>query len=168
MKNKPSGVAKTRAAGAEQQQRRMRRTLTCLVASMTVGALALEWMRPDRSEGSPAGIALMARGATAHRWDAIQVSPCPRERDCLAAGPHFLVKRDGNWEETSAWTDSDTAELGGVVLIGVVTGADNAAMTAVQESMTRKLIRTLQEDYVIPGRKIVWAENLVRRLQPQS
>ena len=168
MKSKPSGVLNAGSAAATEQQRRMRRTLTCLVASMTAGALALEWMRPDRSEGAPAGVALMARNPSAARWANIRVDTCPEVQDCRTAKVHFLVDRSGNCFETSAGLTRHTTDTESTLRIGVVIPEGHGQITAVQESIARKLVRTLQEEYAIPGQRIVWAEGLIHPLPPRS
>lgn len=130
--------------------RRMTRTLACLVASMTVGAVFLNWMKPIRPVGASPGIELMARGPIERAWEGIDVEVClPSDR--LTPKSHFLVYDNGDWRRTEHWLAQKPLGPKAMVCIALLAADGPESVTPDQRSTTLALIRELREQYGIPG-----------------
>jgi len=129
----------------------MTRTLACLVASMTVGATFLNWMKPARPTAASPGIELMARGPIESAWQGIDVAVC-LPGDLPAANAHFLVYDNGDCTPTKHWQTQKNFGSEAKVRIALVASDSPEPITAVQRSNAMTLIRHLNDQYGIPGK----------------
>ena len=153
------------------KHRRMTRMLGALVASMTVGALCLDWMQPVRTTAPPApGIELMARGPSSDQiwWKGIQIEARAQNASPHLENFHFIVYRNGNTVQTDNW--SSKRILGGspVVQVMLLMAPGPQGVTSTQRSAARDLVHRLQRDYAIPSDRISGADKLNRGTLSQS
>jgi len=131
--------------------RRMTRTLACLVASMTAGAVFLDWMKPVRLSGTASGIELMALGPVEPVWEGIDVEICPSDDRLTLKGSHFLVYSNGDWDRTEHSLAQKPLGSRAMVRIALLDADGPEAVTQAQRSTDQALARQLQEQYGIPG-----------------
>ena len=130
--------------------RRMTRTLACLVASMTAGAVFLDWMKPVRPTNASPGIELMALGPVEPVWEGIDVEICPSDDRLTLKGSHFLVYSNGNWDRTEHSLAQKPLGSRALVRIALL-DAGGEGVTPAQRSTAQALARRLHEQYGIPG-----------------
>lgn len=154
------GSSKThrgQAMVAMQHNKRMARTLGCLVASMTIGAALLDWVQPKpaHSTASIAGtelVGLVRQGALAPgTWRSIQLDPQPNER--TSSRSHFVIGLDGQAVPTALWKQQRAAGDEGTVMIAVASDNSNQ-VTPEQWTKADQLVRTLQNECRISREQI--------------
>jgi hypothetical protein len=143
--------------GAMNHQQRMTRTLACLVASMTVGALCLQMMKPSNPTPSSSMDRLMA---VDKGWESIQVDAEPVDRDINPEQSHFLVYRNGDWERTASWQAQRPVGPHSVVKICLLAPAGSRKITHAQDATARKLVHELQKACRITDERTKWDSNL--------
>lgn len=131
------------------QHRRMTRTLFCLVASMTVGALFLDVMKPSRIAAPASGIELAGDRA----WSSIAVDTAAD----LPAGPeaHFLIFPNGEHKRTAQWEGQQRLGHEAVIRI-VIVEEDGQSVTPAQRAKMSTLVRFLQERFSIADPHVQW------------
>jgi len=152
--------------------RRMARTLACLVASMTLGAVVLDWFQPPRPAAPLTGTELIARhvrqaiqrsaqgSIVPHRWRAIRIDPWHLGSDSEADDIHFVIDRAGGCCLTEGWRVQKPLGPTGVVRIGLLASRQSNEITRSQKSAADDLIRVLQQECNIPGQKVDWDDTL--------
>lgn len=136
---------RTQALEAMQRNKRMARTLGCLVASMTLGAALLDWVKPTQMPAPPAnGTELMSRvrqGTAPIPWKGIQLDPqAPGDRS------HFVIDRQGHWAPTTLWLDQEQVGNQGMVRIGLVAAENSNQVTVEQVGTAQHLVNVLQRE----------------------
>lgn len=150
---------RSQAFEAMQRNRRMARTLGCLVASMTTGAALLNWAQPARAPLPTTPTELMSvvrpggAGDAAASWTAIQLDPQHPGEDTPAPA-HFVIQRDGRLVPTEYWRAQRSVGVEGIVRIGLQAEPDSNEVTAAQWSQVRELIGLLQRTCAIPNQQI--------------
>jgi hypothetical protein len=129
----------------------MTRTLACLVASMTAGAVFLDWMKPLQSTSASSGIKLMARGPIERVWEGIDIEVCPSDDRITPKGSHFRVYRNGDWDQTEHWLAQKSLGPRAVVHIALLAAGGPEAVTPAQRSTAEDLARRLHEQCGIPS-----------------
>jgi len=149
--------------------KRMTRTLAALVASMTVGALCLDWMLPARTV-VPAGpgIELMALGPTSRTWEGIRIESRNPETGLRPEQAHFLVYRNGSPARTSSWEAQRVLDDRPVVRITVLSADGDKQITAAQRSAALNLVKRLQKEFGIPANRVIGIETIARSSQSDS
>jgi hypothetical protein len=140
---------------AMQHNRRMARTLGCLVASMTVGAALLDWVQPKRLSATAAQTELMSvvpQGTTPAHWRGIQVDPQSTANDRTPA--HFLISPEGKAISTALWENQQPVGTEGVVRIGLLASDNSNQVTAEQWAKAQELMRVLQNACAIDNEQI--------------
>ena len=146
-----------RPAGIMDQHKRMTRTLACLVASMTIGAAFLDWMRPDSNSFPSRRIELIARGsATSRLWQAIDVTSCPGGDVTSDMEAHFVIDRDGVSSHTRHWEAQQPLDAAAVVRIVMVCGTGLQTATPMQRSAAEALVRRLRNELGISPLQVTW------------
>ncbi len=144
---------RSQALEAMQRNKRMARTLGCLVASMTMGAALLDWVQPKRVPTvAAAGTELMSivpRGTSPVSWRGIQLDPQGPGAD----KSHFLIDRHGQWSPTSLWREQAQVGNEGMVRIGLLATNSNQVTTE-QIGMANRLIRALQRECEIANEQV--------------
>lgn len=140
--------------------KRMTRTLAALVASMTVGALCLDWMLPARTV-VPAGpgIELMALGPTSRLWEGIRIEARTPDAGLRPEQVHFLVYRNGSPARTSSWEDQRVLDARPLVRIAVLS-SDGNQITPAQRAATRDLVKRLQKEFGIPADSVTGSDTI--------
>ena len=141
---------------------RMARTLGCLVAAMTVGALLLDWSQPERAPAAePKTPGLMSlvgapmQGAALHNpWHSIHNDP-QRPTDTATDKSHFLIDRTGHLVRTASWEHQRAVGAPGVVRIALLAANRSNEMTPAQWKMTGEVVRALQDRCAIPADRVV-------------
>lgn len=145
---------RSQALEAMQRNKRMARTLGCLVASMTLGAALLDWVQPKRAPVAvTSGTELMGilpRGTAPVLWRGIQLDP----QESGSVKSHFLIDQQGRWSPTALWREQTQIGDEGVVRIGLLAVENSNQVTAEQVGMAYRLIRALQRECDIPGERI--------------
>lgn len=153
------------------RNKRMARTLGCLVASMTAGATLLDWIRPEQTPALSARTELMSEvrdvlgQAGAHGgsqpWYAVHVGP-QRPGDALARRrSHFVIGRDGELSRIESSEAGEAIASDGVVRIGLLGSADSNEITQIQWGRAIELVQALQREYAIPGERVHLDDTLV-------
>jgi len=162
---------RSRSAEELHRHKRMARTLGCLVASMTVGAALLDWIQPERMPIASARTELMSEvrdvlgqgggeGGPARQWEAVHVSPLrPDDRD--QDRWHFVIGRDGQLSLISPGRMREGADSHGEVRVGLLGSTQSNEITPGQWARALQLVQTLQQEYQIPGERVVWDDTLV-------
>jgi len=143
--------------GAMNHQQRMTRTLACLVASMTVGAFCLQIMKPPSPTPPSAMDRLMA---VDKGWESIQIDAEPLDKKVNPEQSHFLIYRNGDWEQTTSWRVQPPAGPRPVVKIGLLAPAGSRKITHAQDATARRLVHELQKAYRIADDRITWDSTL--------
>ncbi|MBP7936071.1 MAG: hypothetical protein KA354_15620 [Phycisphaerae bacterium] len=138
-------------------QQRMTRTLACLVASMTIGALCLQMMKPHNPAPPTAMDRLMAVDKA---WESIQVDAEPLDKTINPEQSHFLVYGNGDWEQTASWDARRPVGPRPVVRISLLAPAGSRKITHAQDATTRKLVHQLQKACRIADERIKWDSTL--------
>jgi hypothetical protein len=141
------------------RHRRMGRTLGCLVASMTVGAVVLDWGQPNRPHSKTPEIALIARGNDAPPWSSIRVAPQPASAT-QSKDTHFLVDREGRCVPTDHWLKQHRLGRESVVRVALVSSAHANDVTAPQWATAQQLVGALQQTCNIPPPRVVFDDTL--------
>lgn len=156
------------------RQRRMRRTLLCLVVSMTVGAAFLDWIQPARSAPQASGTELIGRltsslrppvGTGKHQWQSIYIDAQPgsvgdRQREPGNSSCHLIIDRGGRWSVPRDPASGQSPGTENVFRIGLLTPAHSNEITPAQWSAARELVYLLQAEWNLPGRNILVADTL--------
>lgn len=140
---------RSQALEAMQRNKRMARTLGCLVASMTLGAALLDWVQPKRLPVEAARTELMSfvPGTAPGNWRSIQLDPqSPADR---TSPSHFIISRDGRAYPTSRWQNQQPAGREGVVRIHLVSDENSNKVTPNQLRKAGELVRALQHECAI-------------------
>lgn len=146
---------RSQAAEAMQHNKRMARTLGCLVASMTMGAALLDWVQPKPARllaaTSGTELAGLVRQGTPGTWRSIQLAAQPANRS--AARSHFLIRLNGQAEGTALWQKQLAAGDEGVVRIALASDNSNQ-VTSEQWSKANELVKEIQDTCLIPTGQI--------------
>jgi hypothetical protein len=134
-----------------QRNKRMARTLGCLVASMTLGAALLDWVQPKRLPTGPSGRTELMSTAPAI-WKAIQLEPQAPGSDKEVS--HFVISRDGRAFPTTRWQNQETAGSEGIVRISLVAASNSNQVTSEQLGKAWELIRALQQECSIASEQV--------------
>lgn len=138
----------------------MARTLGCLVASMTLGAVLLDWVQPShRSDGRPA-IELIARGGAIQPWASVRVAPRAAVQATQVKDTHFVIDREGNCSATDHWLNQRRLGQEPVVRIGLLLNGHSNEVTSTQWLATQELVGALQRACAIVPRQIVIDDTL--------
>lgn len=141
-----------------QRNKRMARTLACLVASMTVGAALLDWVQPKpaRSLAMAAHTELMSlvqQGTSAPGvWRGIQLDP--QSPDKTTAGSHFVINTEGQASPTPLWRQQRPLGSRGIVRIGLVASDNSNQVTPAQWTKATELVQAIQNECLIPAEQI--------------
>ncbi len=147
---------RSQTSQAMHHNRRMVRTLGCLVASMTMGAALLDWAQPPgRAPVTTARTELMSvlrRGTTPGNWRAIQLDPQASDRE----GPpsHFKIDAACQAVSTNLWQDQEPAGSDGIVRIALLVSDNSNQVSPEQWAKAQELVRLLQEDWPIPDEQV--------------
>ncbi len=140
---------------AAQRNRRMARTLGCLVASMTIGAALLDWVQPKRLPAATVQTELMSiihQGAGSGNWSSIQLDP--QQPVGKTPPSHFVISRDGRAFSTPLWQNHESVGNAGVVRIGLLASDNSNEVTRAQWTRARELVQLLQRECSISGEQI--------------
>jgi hypothetical protein len=138
---------RSQALKAMQRNKRMARTLGCLVASMTLGAALLDWAHPNnRLPAATTGTELMSfiQGTSPALWRSIQLDP--QSPDDRITPSHFIISRDGRAYPTSRWQSQEPAGGEGIVRIHLVSAEKSNEVTREQLHKAGELVRALQRE----------------------
>ncbi len=136
--------------------KRMTRTLACLVASMSIGAACLDWLRPDDVSGASRGIELIARGAaTAREWEAVRVMTHDGDVNDLDLRTHFVIDDQGYYQPTRGWERQRVLDATPTVRV-VLTVPASQHVTPAQRSAAESLINQLQSTLHISPSHVHW------------
>lgn len=139
----------------------MERTLYCLVASMTVGAIILHLGQPSRSAAERRSTELVAHsGAPGSQWDSIRIGPQSDGKGSDSSVTHFFVDRLGHPTRTNSWLAQKRLGREGTVCIGLQTSAQSNQVTAAQWTATLQLINDLRGEYGISSEHVFMDDNL--------
>ena len=154
---------RTTTTGAMQRNKRMARTLGCLVASMTLGAALLDWIQPTPA-GSSAATArteltsLVQQGTSAPgTWRSIQLDPEPPGK--TPAHSHFVIGQDGQAFRTLLW-QQQPAGAEGIVRIGLVASDNSNEVTPQQLSKAKELVLAIQHECSISSEQTHYGDTL--------
>jgi len=152
------GTAKShrsQALEAMQRNKRMARTLGCLVASMTLGAALLDWFQPKRLPAATTRTELMSivnRDTPRATWRSIQLdSQTPGTKGIVS---HFIISRDGLAYPTSRWQTQQPAGDEGTVRIHLLAADNSKQVTREQWEKANDLVRALQRECSIPSDQV--------------
>jgi len=152
------GTAKShrsQALEAMQRNKRMARTLGCLVASMTLGAALLDWVQPKRLPAATTRTELMSKvsqGTSPAAWRGIQLdTQAPGGRTAPA---HFSISREGTAYRTAHWEAQQDLGGEGIVRIHLLSADNSNQVTAEQWSEARALVRALQQEWSIANEQV--------------
>lgn len=149
--------------------RRMARMLGALVASMTIGALCLDWMKPAEIAVPKApGIELMALGPTGRAWEGIRIRSLAQDPAACLQESHFVVYRNGNTVQTPSWEAQRVLGLSPVVEVTLLAGPGTRGLTSIQRTSASNLVRQLQQEYAIPSERIAGADKLAQGTHRES
>lgn len=154
----------------------MAKMLGCLVASMTLGAVLLDWFQPNRPDAETPRRQLIAQirnaidptakgGTTTEKWQTIRALPLsPGE----PARVHFTVDAEGRWTPTSLWKNQQPIGEPGVIRIGLQTSSGSGEITSAQWSATCQLRNNLQEMYKITRERFIPSPDLRLPNEPRD
>lgn len=154
---------------AMDRHKRMARTLGCLVASMTLGAILLEFTQPDRPSRTPlAGNLLQsvrpevsADGADRSvEWEAISVVPQTRLTDDPSITPHIVISPEGDYLDRSNWDRQARLHPADTVLVGLLDAAGGEDVPHRQWEAAWRLVQALQAECSIPDSRITIDDRL--------
>jgi len=140
---------------AIQRNKRMARTLGCLVASMTLGAALLDWVQPKRSPADTPRtelVSIVQHGTPVANWRAIQLDPQPAGSEGVRS--HFVISREGRAFSTRRWLNQESVGLEGIVRIGLLAADNSNEVTPAQVRKANDLILALQHECGIPGDQV--------------
>jgi hypothetical protein len=137
----------------------MDRTLFCLLVSMTLGAMILNWTQPERPAHHRAPAELTA--VIPDRWYAISVIPLHDNERGNEAASHFLVDRDGRRSATEPWTAQRRFGSIGMVRIGLVAPPGSQEVSRPQRAAAEALVQELRDRCDIPGERVFWDDTLI-------
>ncbi len=147
---------RSQALEAMQRNKRMARTLGCLVASMTLGAALLDWVQPRRlpvvTEGRTELMSIVRQGTAPALWKAIQLDP--QAPGSGKNGSHFVISRDGRAFPTSRWENQEPVGSEGIVRISLIAAGNSNQVTSEQLGKARELIRALQHECSIASEQV--------------
>lgn len=136
--------------------KRMTRTLACLVASMSIGAAFLDWLRPDDFSGTSRGIELIARGAApASGWEAVRVMTHVGDASDLDLRTHFVVDPEGHFQPTRGWERQRVLDATPTVRVVLVV-PPNQHVTPDQRSAAESLVYQLQNALSLSPNDVHW------------
>ena len=144
---------------AMDRHSRMARTLGCLVASMTLGAMLLDWVQPDSIASATAPVGLMAPAADGHAWKSIHVMP-QRGQGSSSASAHWVVDRDGRAVQTDHWKNKRQLLPGGEVRVCLIAPAQSNDITPRQWAAALELVAGLQQECQIARNQVVVDDTL--------
>ncbi|MCL2330402.1 MAG: N-acetylmuramoyl-L-alanine amidase [Phycisphaerae bacterium] len=148
--SKSSKSHRQAAIAAMQHNRRMARTLVCLVASMTLGAALLDWVQPKPAHmgayASGTELTSMVNSDAPGIWNSIRLDAQPTNRSAQRA--HFVVHPNGQVVRTSLWQQQQSAGEKGVVSIAIASDHTNQ-MTQAQIDTAKALAETIRDRYRI-------------------
>jgi hypothetical protein len=157
-RSRSMGTAKShrsQALEAMQRNKRMARTLGCLVASMTLGAALLDWVQPKRLPAATTRTELMSivnRDTPRGTWRSIQLdSQTPGTRGVAS---HFIISRDGLAYPTSRWQTQQSAGAEGTVRIHLLSAGNSNQVTPEQWKKANELVRALQRECSIAQEQV--------------
>ncbi|MBI4579110.1 MAG: hypothetical protein HY718_05365 [Planctomycetes bacterium] len=146
---------RTQAIEAMQRNKRMARTLGCLVASMTLGAALLDWVQPKRSNATGNRTELMSivrQGVVPGNWRSIQLDPEPPGRPPNRS--HFVINPDGRTLPTDLWETQQSIGNEGIVRVGLLASDNSNEVTSRQLSAAQALVCQLQNECAIENQHI--------------
>jgi hypothetical protein len=166
---------------AMERQRRMDKTLGCLVASMTFGALILYYIQPELPVTHAETRFLIAEPNV---WHAIHIDPEPVIPGAPSNPAHFYVDAVGVCAETGLWeaqkglpidsngqgpAGGEAGDQGRVIRIGLITPRGSNLVSADQHACTRSLVTHLGRRFAISPESIIWDDTLeIPAPQPTS
>ena len=135
--------------------------LGALVASMTIGALCLDRMKPaEVALPKASGIELMARGPTARAWEGIRIRSLAQDLSSCLNESHFVIPRDGHTVQTPSWETQRVLGASPVVEVALLAGPGTRGLTSAQRTSASNLVHQLQRDYAIPSERVAGADKL--------
>lgn len=142
---------RSQALEAMQRNKRMARTLGCLVASMTLGAALLDWVQPKHLPAATNRTELMSIVRTSPAvWRGIQLDP---QSAGTKAQSHFVISPDGRAYPTTRWQNQEAVGTEGIVRISLLAGNSNQ-ITPEQANKADELVRALQHECSIANEQI--------------
>lgn len=152
---------RSQVAQAMQHNRRMARTLGCLVASMTLGAALLDWVQPKRLPAATARTELMSvlrQGTTPGSWRGIRLDSQVSSTDRAPA--HFLISPEGVAKSTELWQNQKSVGAEGIVRIGLLASDNSNQATNEQWSKAGELVQLLQHACSISSEQVHYDDML--------
>lgn len=145
---------------AKDRHKRMAQTLGCLVASMTVVAILLNWVQPRPSRpAAPAAMDLIAHSIK-QQWQFVRVDPAPQDGRIDPRETHFFVDREGSLSWTETWRTQSHLGQKGVVRIALQLSANTNQIPAAQWETTAWLLGILRDRCGISQRSIALHDTL--------
>jgi hypothetical protein len=145
----------SQALDAMQRNKRMARTLGCLVASMTLGAALLDWVQPKRLPAATARTELMSivrQGTAPGAWRSIHLDSQPPNRS--SGYSHFVIRADGQAFPTDLWQNRQAIGDTGVVRIALESSDNSNQVTREQIYRADELVQLLQKECSIPTEQV--------------
>lgn len=138
---------------------------------MTVGATLLDWIQPDGTPAVSERTELISevrdvlgysdgQGGPARQWETVHVSPL-RPDDRARERWHFVIARDGELSLVNPDRMGEAIGFNGEVRVGLLGSSQSNEITPGQWARAVELVRALQEEYRIPGERVVWDDTLV-------
>lgn len=93
-------------------------------------------------------------------WESIKVDAGPVDQNVNPEQSHFLVYRNGDWEQTASWQAHRPVGPRPVVKISLLAPPGSRKITHAQDATARKLVRELQKVYRIGDECIEWDSGL--------
>jgi len=153
------------------RHRRIARTLCCLVASMTIGAVVLDMSQPSYQAGQKPShqlAALLKKAIDNHHkgsvnqqlWQEIHIYPLDAGSGRKTGNSHFLIDHNGNMSATENWQVQKYNATPGAISIGVLTSTNSNDLSKPQWGKVERLILGLQQLCKIPGNRVIWFDNM--------
>lgn len=144
------------------RHKRMAQTLGCLVASMTVGAIVLQWGQPASAPTSPTqSVELIASSIRGH-WQAIHIdTPNRPDGQIDPLRTHFYVDRAGLLSVSKTWRDQTRVDGKQVIRIVLQPPERSNQIAAPQWETTCRLRDVLIERCRIDTRDVTVKDTLV-------
>lgn len=140
------------------RRQRMDRTLICLVVSMTLGAVVLQWIQPDRGHSRAHARDLIA--GMSHPWRGIHLDPARASFEESIRHSHFVITADGHCRTTPNWTGQETIGADAVIRIALITPPYSHEVTREQSRAAQLLIEALIKQGSISPEQVIWDDTL--------